>query len=139
MKYKGIEDQVKILTKNKTRPVKTFLKILLDPELKWRLPEGFPEIEVKSYATGKAPLSLLDHMRSFFVFFEGGRSGNNLPVSKLEQKFLQLYSSICDDDRKYLLGLKDRTIKFIRPKAVEKVWPGLISSEKDRLQVLGKL
>jgi len=121
-KAEDFNDKIQILRKNDHPAVRTYLKMALDKQLKWALPEGAPP-----YASLENPVDLenvlYNELRRVYIFIEGGNK--NLTPPRREQLFQTFLESLHPDDAKFFVdvvkdrklpeGLSEEIIRFAYP------------------------
>lgn len=101
-------NKIAILRKNDHPAIRTYLKMALDKQLKWALPEGAPP-----YKSLENPIDLehvlYNELRRIYIFIKGGYP--NLKDPKRQQLFQTFLESLHPDDAKFFVDVvKDRKL-----------------------------
>ena len=117
------EDIIQALRINGHHTVKSILKGIYDPNIKFLLPEGKPPFKPNKFDEPKA---LLQEAHKFYLFVEGGNP--NIKPVKREQLFIQMLEVVNADDADLLISMKDKKCPFknITKAVVKEAFPGLI-------------
>lgn len=120
------EELVEALRLNGHHTVKSILKGMFDPNIKFLLPEGSPPFKESKF---DEPNALLQEAHKFYLFVEGGNT--NLKPVRREQLFIQLLETVNADDAKLLISMKDKKspYKNITKNIVKEAFPGLIPDD----------
>lgn len=118
------EEIIEALRVNGHHTVKSILKGMFDPKIKFLLPEGKPPFKPNQF---DEPKVLLQEAHKFYLFVEGGN--NNLKPARREQLFIQMLEIVNADDAELLISMKDKKspYKNITKSVVKEAFPGLIS------------
>ena len=105
--------------------IRTILKYVFDPDIKFLLPEGMPPIkEIPIEADGAA---LYREIRKLYLFIAPHPQIKTVDINKIKREtlFIDLLESIAKDDRELLVAIKDGNFpyKTINKKIVKKVMP----------------
>ena len=116
------EDRIEALKYNSHASVKTILKYMFDPRIKFLLPEGDPPFRASQFDEPKA---LMQEINRFYLFVEGGNP--NLKPLRREQIFIQVLEAVSAEDAKLLLAMKDKKspYKGITKEIVQAAYPEL--------------
>jgi hypothetical protein len=117
------EEQIKCLQANDNFAIRTILAGAFDPRIKWLLPEGDAPYTPCEYPNMEN--SLYIEARRLYLFVEGGNNG--LTPLKRESMFIELLQTVCPDDAKLLIAIKDKKLPFegLSAKTVLKAFPNL--------------
>jgi hypothetical protein len=115
--------RAEILRKNDHIALRWFLKMMLDDNIKWLLPEGEPPFTPNRYPDQEG--AFYAEIRRLYLFMEGGNP--NLSDRKREELFIQILEAVTPQDAKLLCQVKDH----VRPNGITKdivnaAFPGLI-------------
>lgn len=103
------------------------IKLALDPNIKFLLPEGAPPF--KSFEGDEGGM-LYAETRRLYLFVEGGNP--NLTQKKREALFIGLLESLCKEDAELLILMKDKKLyPGITANLIRKAVPGLLSPARD--------
>lgn len=124
------KDRVLWLRKNTNTTLNTILKFTFDPNIKFLLPEGCPPIKDPIY---DEPGYLYSECKRFYLFVEGGNQ--NLKQRRREELFINVLENISEDDRKVILGMKDKKLPFanINYKLVKEALPFLFEETNEKV------
>lgn len=105
-------------------PIKLVFDYMLNPNIKWLLPEGDPPYKPAGYVDIEG--RLLPELRKMYLFIEGGNP--NLSPLRRETLFIQLLESVDPKDAKLILAMKNRKIPFkgLNKKMIQQAFPDLI-------------
>lgn len=103
-----LETKVMILRKYDHPALRTYLKMALDKQLRWALPEGAPP-----FKSPEKPIDLehvlYNELRRMYIFLEGGNP--NLKQSKRELLFVTFLESLHPDEAAFFVNVvKDRKL-----------------------------
>lgn len=104
--------------------MKTLLKYVYDPNIKFALPPGEPPYKPCEALDQENMLYL--EQRRFYLFLEGGNP--NLNPLRREALFVQLLESIEPEDAKLMIAVKDKKLPYkgITEKVVREAFPSLL-------------
>lgn len=102
------EEQIRFLRENDNPTLRTLLTYILDPNIKWLLPEGAPPYTPTQ--TFESHGMLYNQARKLYLFIEGGNP--NIHKMKRESIFIQLLESIDPDDAKFMIAAKDKQLLY---------------------------
>lgn len=116
------EERIEALRVNGHIAVKTVLKYMFDPNIKFLLPEGDPPYRASQFDEPKA---LMQEINRFYLFVEGGNP--NLKPIRREQIFIQILEIVSAGDAKLLLSMKNKKspYKGITKEIVQAAYPEL--------------
>jgi hypothetical protein len=117
------EEIVEALRVNGHHTIKSILKGIYDPNIKFLLPEGTPPFKKNQF---DEPKVLLQEAHKFYLFVEGPNP--NLKTIKREQLFIQMLEIVNADDAELLISMKDKKCPYknITKNVVKEAFPGLI-------------
>jgi Family of unknown function (DUF6433) len=107
--------------------LKSILKYMFDPSIKFLLPEGKPPFRSNPHDEPKA---LLMQANKLYLFVEGGNPRLN-PI-KREHLFIQILETVNTDDAELLIAMKDKKspYKNITKAVVKEAFPELITQNE---------
>jgi hypothetical protein len=117
------QDRVEFLQNKDMPAIRTVLKYMLDPNIKFLLPETEPPYTPSKF---DEPSRLYNETRRLYLFVEGGHE--ELKQQRREELFIDLLESISPNDAKLLLNVKNKVnpYKGLTPAVVNKAFPGLL-------------
>jgi hypothetical protein len=122
----NIEERAMYLRNNESEQLKYILKLGLDPNIKWDLPEGAPPYKPCEYLDIEG--RLFQEARTLYLYLEGGNPSLN--KVKREMLFIGLLESIDSKDAQLLCKVKDKKLpRTISTKVVNLAFPGLINEQ----------
>lgn len=89
--------------------LKSFLELLVHPEIKWLIPEGVPPYQPTSGFIGQSPNSLFIVFKALSRFLEGGQ-GFIQDKTKRELHFIQVLESLSLGEAELLCQIKDKNL-----------------------------
>lgn len=101
------EEKVKCLMANDMVPIRTILRCVFDPSIKFLLPTGDAPYTPSSEDQGN---TLYSEARRLYLFVEGGNP--NLTQVRREDLFLALLQTLNAEDAKLLVAMKDKKLPF---------------------------
>lgn len=119
-------DKVELLQAHNTAPLQYLLHLVIQTDIKWKLPEGAPPYTPDKAVVGYSPSHLFREMRSVYLFLD--LPSMSLTTLRREQLFQQMLERLHPTEAEMLLSIKDRTFmtKYKCPKAViTKAFPHL--------------
>lgn len=118
------EEKIEVFRKNDSPTIRHILKLALDPNIKWALPEGDPPYKPCQFLDQHS--MLYQEARRLYLFIEGGN--DNLKPIKRESLFITLLESVDPEDAKVLLAAKSKKLphKGITVNLINEAYPGLI-------------
>ena len=122
---KSRKDRVQFLrSHHPNQLLKTLLKFVYDPSIKFALPPGEPPFKESEVLDQEN--MLYGEIRRFYLFLEGGNP--DLSDLRRETLFIQLLESIDPDDARLLCAVKDKKMPYkgITEKLVRDAFPGLL-------------
>lgn len=111
---------------NKDMPaVRTVLKYLLDPNIKFLLPETNPPYTPSKF---DEPSRLYNEARRLYLFVEGGHE--TLTQRRREELFIDLLESVSPQDATLLISMKNKVNPYpgLTMAVVNKAYPGLFTN-----------
>lgn len=103
------QGQIDFLRQHGSPTLHQLLCYILDPNIKWALPEGAPPYKPSGHFESHG--MLYNQTRKLYLFIEGGNP--NLHKMKRETMFIELLESIDPDDAKFMIAAKDK--KLLHP------------------------
>lgn len=127
-RIKSDQGKIDYMLQHQSEPLKILLKVGMDPNIQWDLPEGTPPYK---------PLQALDQegrlyseARRLYLFLKGGPLAES--KVKRERLFVELLESVHPLDAEMLIAAKDKKLPRGVPKKVVNIaFPGLISDEQN--------
>ena len=117
--------RVEALQNSDMPAVRTILKYLLDPNIKFLLPETDPP-----YAPSKfdEPSRLYNEARRLYLFVEDGHE--TLTQRRREELFIGLLESVSPNDARLLVNMKNKVNPYpgLTMAVVNKAFPGLFTN-----------
>jgi hypothetical protein len=101
---------------------KVILKYMLDPRVKFRLPEGAPPYQESKEDN---PGALIYEVGRLYIFTEGGHP--TVTDKRLQIIFVDILSSVIPTDAELLIAMKEKRspYKGLTKSVVKKAWPEL--------------
>ena len=128
---KNKAERVTILKENESAPLKHFLRLAYDPNIKMDIPEGRPPFTPNPKPVGFGDTTLktvLGPKSGFYIFFK--KSTPNYRQTKRELNFILLLEQLDSQEAEYLLAAKDKKLEVgLTRKVIDEVFPGLLSNE----------
>lgn len=98
-------DRVAALKAIDSIAVRSLLRLALDPNIKFALPDGPTPYKPSDY---DEPGILYAEIRRMYIFVEGGNSG--LKRTRRESLWIELLGALHKDDAKLMDGIKDKQL-----------------------------
>lgn len=118
------KERISFLQSNDNTTLRQILRLGLDPEVEWDLPEGAPSYKKCSYIDIEG--RLYQEMRTLYLYLKGGNPALN--KVKREFLFIGLLESLDPRDAELLIAVKDKKLpKTISKKVVSKAFPELFN------------
>ena len=124
--FKSISDRIDYLRSIDHPIIRTILRHMFDPNLKWVLPEGTPPFKPFEFDEQNR---LWSEVRRFYLFTKDGNP--NLKPLRREQIFIEMLENIPVDEAKFLIYIKDQKSPYskLNRKLVEKAYPGIFDEK----------
>ena len=103
------EERIRALRENQSHALKSVLKCMIDPNIKFLLPEGNPPFKASQFDD---PGRLHQDIRKFNIFVEGGQGYENVAKVKREMLFIDFLESLDPDEANLILHMKDKKSPF---------------------------
>lgn len=119
------KEKVEALQRIGSPAVRQLLRLAIDPDLVWLLPESPPPyVPNKELDDGGI---LYAEMRRMYLFLKDGHP--NLKQSRREQLFVHLLNNLPPDDAELMLIVKDKKLPAgLTPAIVKKAFPDILMS-----------
>jgi len=123
------QEKIDFLRQNYSQPLGTVIKYMLDPNVKFALPEGAPPYK-KNDLTGQET-RLYSEVRKLYLFLEG--CPKNINKIRREALFIEMLENVDPNDAELLVAMKDKKLPYkgLSVKLVKEAYPGLIEEEKE--------
>lgn len=123
------QEKIEFLRQHYSQPLGTVIKYMLDPNVKFTLPEGAPPYK-KNDLTGQET-RLYSEVRKLYLFLEGCTKNLNKP--RREALFIELLENVDPNDAELLIAMKDKKLPYkgLSVKLIKEAYPGLIEEEKE--------
>jgi len=123
------QEKIDFLRQNFSKPLGTVVKYMLDPNVKFMLPEGAPPYK-KNDLTGQET-RLYSEVRKFYLFLEG--CPKNINKIRREAIFIEMLENVDPNDAEFLIAMKDKKLPYkgLSVKLIKEAYPGLIEEEKE--------
>ncbi len=122
------QDKIAWLQKHDSVPLKTILKFMYDPSIKFLIPNTPPPWKKNSYVGVEG--MLFKESRRLKIFVKGG-GYDNLDQIKREQLFISLLEDIDNKDADLLCNMiAQKPLKGLSRAIVQEAFPGLIANEE---------
>jgi hypothetical protein len=117
--------RVEALQNSDMPAVRTVLKYLLDPNIKFLLPETDPPYNPSKF---DEPSRLYNEARRLYLFVEGGHE--TLTQRRREELFIDLLESVAPNDATLLISMKNKVNPYpgLTMAVVNKAYPGLFTN-----------
>jgi len=126
------EEKISWLQKHEGVPLKTILKYMYDPNVKFLIPDSPPPWKKNDYIDVQG--MLYKETRRLRIFIEGG-GYDNLDQVKRERLFISLLEDIDNDDAELLCKMiAQKPLKGLSRAVVNEAFPGLITEETNTTQ-----
>ena len=123
---KTVAERVKILQENGTFGIKTVLQVNYKEEVVFDLPEGDPPFRVSDQVAGQS----MRHFEKMVRELAHLIVQSPLPRYKKEVKFIRLLESVCEEDAKILLAIREKKLKklykTLTESTVRKAFPTIL-------------
>jgi hypothetical protein len=118
--------RVEALQNSDMPAVRTVLKYMLDPNIKFLLPETDPPYNPSQF---DEPSRLYNEARRLYLFVEGGHE--TLTQRRREELFIDLLESVAPNDATLLISMKNKVNPYpgLTMAVVNKAYPGLFSGK----------
>lgn len=128
---KNKAERIALLKKHESWPLKHFLRLAFDPNIKLDLPEGRLPFtpNPKPVGFGDTTLKTVFGPKSgFYIFIAKNAPG--LRQAKRELNFILLLEQLDSQEAEFLLAAKDKKLDVgLTRKVIDEVFPDLLSSE----------
>lgn len=123
------QEKIEFLRQHYSQPLGTVIKYMLDPNVKFTLPEGAPPYK-KNDLTGQET-RLYSEVRKLYLFLEGCTKNLNKP--RREALFIEMLENVDPNDAELLIAMKDKKLPYkgLSVKLIKEAYPGLIEEEKE--------
>jgi hypothetical protein len=123
------EEKISWLRAHDSTPLKTILKYMYDPTIKFLIPDTAPPWKKNGYHGVEGMLH--KETRRLRIFVEGG-GYENLNQVKREQLFISLLEDVDDNDAELLCKMiSKKPLKGLSRAVVQEAFPGLISATNE--------
>lgn len=119
---KNPKEKVEALQRLADPAVVSLLRLAIDPDVTWELPEGEPPFKPSEFAEANM---LYAEIRRMYLFIKGGHA--TLKPLRREQLFIEILESVHPDDAKLLCLIKDKKLPpGLTPAVLKKAFPNII-------------
>ena len=116
------KEKIEALQRMANPAVLTLLRLAIDPEIIWELPEGTPPYKTSQM---DEPAILYGEVRRMYLFLKGGHP--TLKQNRREQLFVEILEAVHPADAKLLCLLKDKKLpEGLTPAIIKKAFPNIV-------------